>query len=382
RNPMLRKTALFLATGLLAAIANKLPAADPVTPAEEGRPIDVVLCFDVSGSMEGLVGQAKAKMWDLVNDLAKVKPAPQLRVGLYSYGHNSYSPKDGRVRKDVDLTTDLDEVYKKMNSLTIYGGEEYVARVTRDALVQQKWSEDKGALKLIFVCGNEPVNQDREVQLADVAKLAKSKGVIINTIYCEWGHPEEAKGWEDYAIAAGGKFGKIDHNKRLIQINTPFDKEMAELNGKLNSTFVAYGRHGEEKKANQTEQDKNAVQAGAQSLNARVATKGTDLYRNSDWCLVSKCMEDPKFDITKVPVEDLPEEMKKMTPEQRVEFIKKKRAEREDLQKQISETNVKRQKYVDAEMKKHATASDKALETALREMIRTQAAGKGIQIPD
>ena len=35
----------------------------------------------------------------------------------------------------------------------------------RDAIVEQKWSDDKKALKLIFVCGNEPASQDPVVKL-------------------------------------------------------------------------------------------------------------------------------------------------------------------------------------------------------------------------
>src|SRR5262245_515266 len=158
---MFRFPIRMLAAALIVA---GLTVSARAVPAGEGKPVDVVICLDVSGSMQGLVASAKIKLWDIVNDLAKVKPTPQMRVALYSYGHTSYDPKAGWVRKEIDLTTDLDEVYKKLNALTINGGEEYVARVCRDALVEQKWSADKNALRLIFVCGNEPADQDKQVQ--------------------------------------------------------------------------------------------------------------------------------------------------------------------------------------------------------------------------
>src|SRR5215475_3983003 len=110
---------LGLTVGLSSAQAD--PPAKPT--------VDVVLCLDVSSSMNGLIDSAKIKLWDIVNDLGKAKPAPILRVGLYSYGHTTYDARKGWVRKDVDLTTDLDTVYQKLNALTIHGGEEYVARV-------------------------------------------------------------------------------------------------------------------------------------------------------------------------------------------------------------------------------------------------------------
>ena len=367
----------------VAVALTALPAAGRANPAEPGQSVDVVLCLDVSGSMEALTQAARIKLWDLVNELAKVKPTPNLRVGLYSYGHNSYDPKAGWVRKDADLTTDLDEVYKKLNALTINGGEEYVARVCRDALVEQKWADGKNALRLIFVCGNEPVDQDKQVHLSDVAKLAKEKGVVINTIYCNWGHPDEESGWKQFAANAGGKYALIEHNKKIVQIAAPQDKELLQLNARLNDTFIAFGnKQAEDKKANQTAQDANAAGAGAPALASRVATKGGALYKNSAWCIVSKAMEDPNFDVSKVPEDQLPEELKKLKPEERVALVKKRIAEREKIQKEIAEVNAKRALYLAEEMKKHATASDKALDTALRTIIREQAGTKGIKIPD
>src|SRR5258708_25338193 len=200
----------FRALAVAAAVAFAAAGVARANPADQGQHVDIVICLDVSGSMEGLVAQAKMKLWDVVNEFSRVKPTPQLRVGLYSYGHTTYDPNRGWVRKEIDLTTDLDEVYKKLNALTINGGEEYVARVCRDALQEQKWAEGKNALKLIFVCGNEPVDQDKQVALKDVAALAKEKGVLINTIYCNWGHPEEESGWKVFAADAGGKYALID----------------------------------------------------------------------------------------------------------------------------------------------------------------------------
>jgi hypothetical protein len=353
-------------------------------PANEGKAIDVVICLDISGSMEQLVGAARAKLWDIVNELAKVKPTPTLRVGLYSYGNPRYAKELGWVRKEIDLTTDLDDVYKKLNALTIYGGDEFVARVCRFALTEQKWSEQKDALRLIFVCGNEPVDQDKEVNLADVAKLAKEKGVIINTIYCNWGNaqPGEAPGWAAFAKDAGGKSAVIEPDKRVVQIQTPYDKELSELNTKLNATFIAYGRGGEEKKANQAEQDRNAAGAGAPALAGRVATKGGALYRNGAWCIVSKLIEDPNFDVTKVPEADLPDELRKLKPDKRVAYVKKKVEERQKIQKEIGDVSTKRAKYMADELKKNASAAEKELDTALRRMIRAQGEEKGIKIPD
>ena len=174
----------------LVLVGLTLPAkAADAKPEAVVKNIDIVICLDTSNSMDGLIGSAKAKLWDIVNDMAKIKPAPNLRVGLYSYGNDNYDRNNGWIRKDLDLTTDLDELYKRLFALSTRGGTEYVTRVCRDAVNEQKWSEDPKALKIIFVCGNEPASQDPVVKLKEAAEIAKKKGIIINPIFCGTGQP-------------------------------------------------------------------------------------------------------------------------------------------------------------------------------------------------
>ncbi len=369
-----------LAAALVAAVAGHLTAA-PAVEKEAAKPIDVVICLDVSNSMDGLIASAKSKLWDIVNDLAKVKPTPDLRVALYSYGHTNYDAKAGWVRKEADLTTDLDVIYQKLNALTLNGGEEYVARVCRDAIQQQKWSDDKNALKLIFVCGNEPASQDPKIKLKDVGELAVSKGIVINPIFCGNANEPDAQDWKEFAKMARGSFASINQDKGNVVIAAPQDKELGELSSKLNSTYVAYGRAGKEAAANQVAQDTNAAKApGAEP--ARAQAKASGLYRNEGWDLVDRLKTDPKFDIKKLKEEELCDELKKMKPEEREAWVKKKAAEREELQKKIQELAVQRETYIKAEMKKNPSKADSAFDAAIRGALRKQAADKGIKVPE
>src|SRR3954464_11367841 len=123
RRGALAAAALGLA---LAAAPAVFAGGGEATKATPARAIDVAICLDTSNSMDGLIGSAKAKLWDIVNDLAKVKPTPNLRVALYSYGNDGYAPAAGWVRKELDLTNDLDALYQKLFALTTHGGTEYV----------------------------------------------------------------------------------------------------------------------------------------------------------------------------------------------------------------------------------------------------------------
>lgn len=372
---------------LLLAAFGLLVVTRPVSAEDDARKpkpksIDVVICLDVSNSMDGLIASAKTKLWDIVNDLAKIKPAPNLRVGLYSYGNDNYDAKIGWIRKEVDLTTDLDQISQKLFALTTQGGTEYVTRVCRDALQQQAWADDADALKLIFVCGNEPASQDKVVKLKDAADLAKNKGVIINPIFCGNAEEPDARDWKEYASLCGGRFININQDKSAVAIATPMDKELSELSTQLNSTYVRYGKQAEAKAANQSAQDVNALRGGGSAGASRAVSKASSLYRNSDWDLVDRLKEDPKFDVKKIPVDELCEELKKMTAEEREAHIKTMLTKREAIQQKVVQLNAKREDYLKDQQKKNPSQSDKLFDEAIRGTLRDQARSRGIDIPN
>lgn len=356
------------------------PVAQPAEPVK-GRAIDLVICLDVSGSMDGLIESAKIQLWNVVNDLARIKPTPNLRVGLYAYGATRFDAKKGWVNKEVDLTDDLDEVYKALNGLRTTGGDEYVARVTKAALDEQKWSTEKGALKMVFVCGNEPVNQDKQVNLSDVADQAKKAGVIVNTVYCKWNHDNEIAAWAEFAAACKGKQVVIDQNRaaKEVVVKTEFDDQIIKLGDELNKTYVAYGKGGADKALNQLKQDQNAGAlkpagpgAAPAAAIARAESKASELYKNAGWDLIDR-MKEKDFDLKKLKDEELPDELKKLKPEEREAYLKKKATEREELKKKIADLSALRAKKVAEEKAKQPkNEQDKALDEALKSIIQEQ----------
>src|SRR5262249_61861112 len=129
----------------------------------------------------------------------------------------------GGVRQEIALPSDPDRVSEKLVNLhatKIPGSEEYVARVCRDAVERLQWSANPKALKVIFVCGNEPANQDKEVALKTVAEAAVRKGIIINTIYCGSPAHPEAAGWKEFALLSEGRFAAIDQDRGTVAIAT------------------------------------------------------------------------------------------------------------------------------------------------------------------
>lgn len=361
---------------LLLALA--LPAfareAAPVKPAE--RPIDLVICLDTSGSMEGLLESAKQKIWDIVNELAKAQPKPRLRVGLYAYGTPEYGAESGYVRKLQDLSDDLDSVYAKLTPLKTNGGDEFVARVVRDATNDQPWSADKGALKIIVVAGNEPATQDPKFATPEVCKEAIRRGIVVNTIYCGPASNPEAEGWRDAARVADGQFASIDQQNGTVVIHTPFDKKLAELSADMNSTYLAYGARAKEGLARQEAADHASLAVSAPAAAARAVSKSSSLYANSRWDLVD-ASKDQDFKLESLREEELPEAMKKQTPKERADYLRGMTEKRAEMQKQVAELDAKRQAWIREEMKKSTGKGDSSFDAAVRQAIRSQAEKKG-----
>jgi hypothetical protein len=372
---------LALAVVVLARPGSAQDAGKP--DSQKAKEIDVVICLDTSGSMDGLIDSAKNKLWDIVNELAKIKPAPNLRVGLYSYGNDGYDASIGWIKKDLDLTNDLDMLYQKLFALRTNGGTEYVTRVCRDAVRDLSWSKDNGALKLIFVCGNEPASQDPLVKLKEAADFAIKHGVVVNPIYC--GNPDDndARDWREFAALCGGRFASIDQNQSHVAIATPFDKPLADLGVKLNGTYVYYGTGGEKKAKAQKEVTQLSAAQGAPVAANRTTSQASALYQGkyAAWDLVDKMKADPKLDIAKLPESELCEDLRKLKPAERVEYVKDMAAKRDLLQKEISALDAKRRAFIAEEQKRNPRPGDRAFDAAINEALRTQAATKGIVIP-
>lgn len=184
------------------------------------------------------------------------------------------------------------------------------------------------------------------------------------------------------AKKAEGRFARIDMKQGTVAIATPHDKKFEELSAKLNKTYVAYGKKDvrEFKARNQVAQDSNALKVQG-AAPARALSKASPLYRSSDWDLVDRLKDDPKLDITKIPEDELCEELKKLKPEERVAFVKEKLAEREAIQKEIVKVSKLRSAYIKEEMKKNDKLGDKAFDDAVRGALRDQASKKGFTIP-
>lgn len=332
--------------------------------------IQVALLLDTSNSMDGLIEQAKSRLWNIVNTLTTLKydgKSPKIEIALYEYGNDGISDRNW-IRKVTPLTQDLDLISEKMFALRTNGGTELCGAVIKDAVSQLEWNGNQNSMKLVYIAGNEPFNQEG-VNYREAIADAKKKNIFVNTIFC--GDREEGirTFWQDGATLGGGKYFNIDSNQKVIFIETPYDIRISECNVRLNGTYVGYGVYGQEKKVAQAVQDVNAEMISKANVAERVVSKTKkSAYNNASWDLIDKAEADKDF-VKNVRKEDLPKELQGKSKADLEKYIAEKTAERNQLQKEILELAIKRQQFIDDEMKKKGSGNADDLGKAIEKSI-------------
>jgi hypothetical protein len=377
---MLTRTYRFFASliffGLLLTTANTGFAKEISEPAEPSRQIDVVIALDVSGSMSGLIASAKQRLWDIVNQLGRAQPQPELRIAVMSFGNPEYGQDKGYVRIDLPFTSDLDAVNRTLFGFTTNGGDEYVARAVSTAATELAWSTGQDALRILFVAGNEAATQDPQVSVQQAAQLVNAQGIVVNTIFCGAENDSDSAGWRDVAAMTNGLYASIDQNSAAVaNIATPLDQKLTTLNQALNETYLPYGDTGDDYRANQLEQDKNAGAMSPTAIASRVVTKAGRLYDNSRWDLVDALESGQQLE--EIAVEDLPDSMKDMDEVERKEYVERKAEKRDAIQAEIQTLERERQEFIADKRKKLAKPAQEGLDVAIQNGLKALAEEKG-----
>ncbi len=337
--------------------------------------IQVALIIDTSNSMDGLIDQAKTQLWSVVNELATARykgKMPTLEIALYEYGNDGLPAEEGYLRQVSGLTTDLDKISEDLFALRTNGGSEFCGYVIDKATINLQWSKSDKDLKMIFIAGNEEFTQGTMLYTT-ACKNAITKGIVINTIFCGEQNQGINMKWKDAADISDGKYLTINQNQVVEHIASPFDDEIIKLNSKLNSTYIAFGSSGKNKKARQEAQDSNAAGVNTVSAVTRAVSKSTGVYKNAEWDLVD-AMDEEETVIESIKDDELPEEMKGMSDGEKKKFIEEKQKEREEIQKEIQVLNQKRKVYVAEKRREKALKS--TLGEVMIEAVREQAGKK------
>lgn len=340
--------------------------------------IQVAILLDVSNSMDGLIDQAKAQLWNMVSTMGKAecnKVAPQIEIALYEYGRSTNDVNAGYVKQINAFTGDLDQVSKNLFGLTTNGGDEFCGHVIFTSIKDLNWDPSALNYKVIFIAGNEDFLQG-DIHYTKACTEAKNKGVIVNTIYCGDRMQGIREHWNLGAECGNGSFTNINQDEKIQEIPTPYDSVLFSLNDKLNTTYIAYGYAGAGKLAMQSEVDQLNFANNKSAAVKRVAVKSNGkLYKNESWDLVDRdgVMDGEEF-LKKLDKKTLPDSLQKKTTAELQKIITEKKEQRGTVQKEIEKVNTQREAYIATEKAKNAVKNNNAtLETEVEKIIKVQA---------
>jgi len=339
--------------------------------------IQLAILLDTSGSMDGLIDQARTQLWQVVNEFSKARQngvKPTLEVAVYEYGNDGLSANKGYIRQVSPLTPELDRVSEALFSLTTNGGSEYCGYVIHDAAMKLQWSNSINDIKSIFIAGNEPFTQG-PMPFKRAIRVAKSKGITVNTIHAG-GYDEGARlGWLEGAMLAGGSYMSIDQNHKVAHVSAPQDEPIAELNNKLNRTYLPYGVKGAAGQSRQKVQDSKSDNVSAALLSKRAKTKASSFYDNSSWDLVD-AMQSGSIKVEELTNEALPIPMQAMSLPEKQQYLREYEAKRRDIKRDIMVLSKQRDLYISGKKIEAVNKGVITMESALISVIRKQGEDK------
>jgi hypothetical protein len=371
---------LATATAWIAHAHTDRPIIEPGTvivtpPPPSAARIEVAFVLDTTGSMSGLIDGAKQKIWAIANQMAGAQGSPDIRLGLIGYRDRG----DAYVTQVHDLSDDIDALYANLQTFQAEGGgdgPESVNQALHEAITRLGWSAAPGAYRVIFLVGDAPPHVDypQDVSYTDSVQLARSRGIVVNTIQCG-GDPETTRVWREIAQLNQGQYAAIAQDGGMLAMNAPQDAELAELNRKLVDTAIGYGaREDRDELERKLESARGAAPESAAARLSYLSKKGGAL--NSGRRDLVDAVDNGEVALESLPTTALPEPMQAMSPPEREKLVADKVEERKKLKQRIGELAKERDAYVASETAKPGKAD--SFDAQVFGAIKTQAAEKGI----
>ncbi len=363
---------------LLIACSQALLAKETTPEVKPTKPrIEVCFVLDTTGSMSGLIEDAKQKIWSIANEMISAKPTPELKIGLIGYRDRG----DEYVVKSFKLTDDIDSIYAHLRAFEAGGGgdtPESVNEALAEAIDKMPWSQDRKVLKIVFLVGDAPPHMDYAdgPKYPELCRAAAKKDLIINTVQCG-GMAETTPIWQEIAKLSEGNYVAIAQSGNMAVVSTPMDDDLAKLNKRMGETLIPYGDASVRREvgAKQAFAESAPASAAADRLAYNARTKKS--VQGAGELLDALASNELKLEA--IDQEKLPTELQKLSRKEMEARIAKTREERAAVQKEIDDVSKKRDAYIQAENKRLAAeGKGDSFDENVAQTIRKQAEKKGI----
>ena len=334
----------------------------PVTDPREDSTVDVqiALILDTSSSMDGLVAQARTQLWEMVSDLQTGPDGDERKVAvaLYQYGNNRLPKSDGFIQQLAPLTTDLDLVTVKLHALSTSGGKEYAPEAILRAADELEWSGDDAVERIIVIAGNEGFAQGKVTSHSALARAQDLK-ISVVTIFCtNRGATDGAlASWREAAELAGTDFTSINSDLRVVQVSSPYDREIMQKCQALEENRV-YGANY--CKSEYTAQAERFVEGSSAIDRALVQSRQV-----ADKDLVT-AYGSGAVELEKVA---LPGAVANKSLQEKKAYLEEKAAVQANLRRELAELSAKRKNHIQQQRRARAGAPKVNLGDAVRSNV-------------
>jgi Mg-chelatase subunit ChlD len=373
-----------------AARAQNDPAAQ-VKDVAGGKPaIELVFVIDTTGSMGGLIEGAKQKVWSIVNEVMKSPSKPEVRMGLVAYRDHG----DAYVTQVTPVTRNLDHVYNTLMAYKAEGGgddPEDVRQALADGVHKVGWSpRSPNIAQILFLVGDAPPHDDYGGEPDTVASASEAvkAGILVNTIQC--GNMQGTDvAWKKICRAGEGQYFAIAQDGGVVAIATPFDAELARLGTRVGGTYMAFGggmagaMAGASFRKSKIEAQKKtegrvALAASASAAADRAYNKAINAKAYDDNDLIQG-VENGTVKLDVLKADELPDELQKLSAEERKQVVADKIEERKKIRLQILELSKKRDAFLLQERQKQSAKNRTGFDEAVSAALKAQIARKRLK---
>ncbi len=183
-------------------------------------PIEVVFCFDTTGSMNGVIESVKSRVTELTRRL--LADIGGIRIGILAHGDYGDEPY---MLQQLDLTSDGDTLTNFIGSVRKTGGSDS-AECYELALheVRTNFSWSPGSRKRLIIIGDDvphAVDSDRNKRKLDWRKetelLRDELHMVIYSVQAG-GSSSSSWFWNGMADITGGKFVEMSHFSDIFDL--------------------------------------------------------------------------------------------------------------------------------------------------------------------
>jgi len=341
--------------------------------------VEVAFVLDTTGSMGGLIEGAKRKIWSIATAIVDSNPDADIRMGLVAYRDIG----DDYVTRTFDLTADIQDLYANLLELKARGGGDWPESVNEalDVAVNRlRWTPTGDTRRIVFLVGDAPPHMDyaQDTKYPTTLAVAKQKDIIVNAVLAGNARDTE-RVWRDIAQSGNGRFIPIPQDGgQVVIIETPYDRDIIELQGHINRTVIPYGPRQQRERVEQRRGQYGQQSAPVASDMAGYMSKqraggaNTDAITGGGDLLAD--VKAGRNTLSSVKEEELPDDLRRMSPSERQVHVDRQATERTTLNDRMTDLVKKRDSYVTEQRKKTPARAADSFDRAVEKTLQTQIA--------